>query len=154
MATQIPEAPQVPALGSSTFEDDMRNFHTWEKEQLQPNINLIATEVENNKNTVEIIKNEVEQYKNETLQAKNDTEQYKNETLQIKDEILEISNNLGYKGQWNSNTVYSIGDCVTYNNDFWVSTQDNNQNNIPGTNDFWMSTINYKKIMLYSIIFG
>ena len=38
---------------------------------------------------------------------------------------------------WDSSTSYAKGDIVIYSNMIWVSTEDSNQNNIPGANSAW-----------------
>ena len=181
MATQIPEAPQVPALGSSTFEDDMRNFHTWEKEQLQPNINLIATEVENNRNDTETFKNEALQYRNDAETFKNKAEQwaenaenvevepglysakhysiksneYANLSEQYKNDAYNILVNGGYKGIWDDtdpNKIAQKGEIWKYNDKFWISTTDNNTDDPSITSANWELWDNVKNFIDDNVI--
>ena len=159
MATQIPQAPPVPQLGSSTFDDDMKAFHRWEKDQLQPYINQATQEVENNINTVQSLKNETEQLKNDTQQLKNDTQNLKDETAQfksdceqIKTDVINALANGNFTGDWVGSKTYSVGESVKYNGKLFISTVDNNTD-IPGTSDKWFDTVS-NTAFLQAIIFG
>ncbi len=102
MATQIPAAPTVPQLGSSSFETDMKAFHQWEKEDLQPNINQIATETEG--------------YRDESLQYRNEAEQFKDDAESAKNVAVSSAN---YVGEWTSGNNYTTGQSVSHNGLFY-----------------------------------
>ncbi len=102
MATQIPEAPEVPILGEEDFSSKIKAFHKWEKDELQPKANQLAEEVNVNADKAQ--------------SAANNAETYKNQADEYKDVAAASAN---YVGEWQNDRNYNVGESVSYNGSFY-----------------------------------
>lgn len=139
MATQIPEAPEVPILGEEDFSSKIKAFHQWEKDSLQPNANQLAKEVYSNADKAQ--------------SAANNAETYKNQAEEYKDAAAASAN---YVGEWQSGGNYNVGESVSYNGSFYRVKQPITGSSISPDQDSThfetiMPSINYQPFTLADI---
>lgn len=87
MATQIPESPTVPQLGEENFDTKIKDFLDWISDQLQPNANSLAQEVETNTNLAKTCSESTEVSKNAAQASANKAADYANEAKSYKEYI-------------------------------------------------------------------